>query len=228
LRALYLFAYNGVRSTLAGQGVVVMPFVIGLTGNIASGKTTVGRMLLELGAQRYIDADLLVHQLYEPGQPVYQAVVALFGPTIVDERGTLNRRALGEVVFNDPEALRRLERIVHPAVHSAIAAELQKLPDKAIAIVDAVKLLEGGSARFTHSRWLVICSPEEQLRRLIELRGFTEAEARARLQVQPPVEPKLKLVDEVIDNSGNLATTRAQVNAAFARFCRRFGLSVGG
>jgi len=203
-----------------------MPFVIGLTGNIASGKTTVGRLLLEQGAQRYIDADLLVHQLYEPGQPVYAAVVEAFGPGVVDTQGALNRRALGAIVFNDPEALRRLERIVHPAVHAAIAAELQQLPADAIAVVDAVKLIEGGSAQLAHSRWLVTCAPEEQLRRLIELRGLSEAEARARLLAQPPVEPRLKLVDEVIDNSGDLTATRAQVRAAFARFCARFAIAL--
>jgi dephospho-CoA kinase len=200
-----------------------MPLVIGLTGNIASGKTTVGAMLLKLGARRYIDADLLVHDLYEPGQAVYKAVVAAFGPGIVNAQGRLDRRALGAIVFDDPEALRRLEGIVHPAVHAAIAAALQTLPDDAIAIIDAVKLIEGGSARFAQSRWLVLCSPEEQLRRLITVRGFSEAEARARLQAQPPIAPKLELVDEVIDNSGSLAATRAQVEAAFTRFCARFG-----
>lgn len=199
-----------------------MPFTIGLTGNIASGKSTVGHMLLELGAQRYIDADLLVHQLYEPGHPIYQAVLAAFGPSILNSHGILDRKALGAIVFNDAEALRRLEGLVHPAVHAAIAAELQTLPENAIAIIDAVKLIEGGSARFTHSRWLVTCSPDEQLRRLVTLRGLTPAEAQARLQAQPPLEPKLQLVDEVIDNSSDLATTRTQVHAAFKRFCARF------
>ena len=93
-----------------------MPILLGLTGNIASGKTTVGQMLLELGAARYIDADQVVHQLYEPGQSIYTGVVAAFGNEILTPEGAIDRRALGNIVFNDAEALRRLEAIVHPAV----------------------------------------------------------------------------------------------------------------
>ncbi len=195
-----------------------MPVLLGLTGNIASGKTTVGKMLLELGAARYIDADLVVHQLYEPGRPIYAGVVAAFGKEILTPDGTIDRRGLGNIVFNDAEALRRLEAIVHPAVGAAIVAELQAASSDAALILDAVKLLEGGSGALCKSRWLVICDEEQQLRRLMERDGFSEEEARARLRAQPPIEPKLPLVDEVIDNSGTIAATRAQVEAAWARF----------
>jgi dephospho-CoA kinase len=195
-----------------------MPVLLGLTGNIASGKTTVGQMLLELGAARYIDADLLVHQLYEKGQPIYAGVVASFGEEILAQDGEIDRRKLGAIVFNAPAEMQKLEAIVHPAVGVAMTEELQQVEPDAIVILDAVKLLEGGSGALCKSKWLVICEEEQQLRRLIQRNGFSEEEARARLRAQPPIEPKRKLVDEVIDNSGTLEATRAQVEAAWARF----------
>ena len=195
-----------------------MPILLGLTGNIASGKTTVGQMLLELGAARYIDADQVVHQLYEPGQSIYAGVVAAFGNEILTPEGAIDRRRLGNIVFNDAEALRRLEAIVHPAVAGAVLAEIQTAAPDDILILDAVKLLEGGTGALCKSRWLVICAEEQQLQRLMNRNGFSEEEARARLRAQPLIEPKLPLVDEVIDNSGTLAATRARVEAAWARF----------
>lgn len=198
-----------------------MAVLLGLTGNIASGKTTVGHMLLELGAARYIDADQVVHQLYEPGQSIYAGVVAAFGEAILTPEGAIDRRRLGNIVFNDAEALRRLEAIVHPAVGAAIAAEIQTAAPDAVLILDAVKLLEGGTGALCKSRWLVVCAEEQQLRRLMERNGFSEEEARARLRAQPPIEPKLPLVDEVIDNSGAPEATRAQVEAAWERFQQR-------
>lgn len=195
-----------------------MAVLLGITGNIASGKTTVGHMLLELGAARYIDADQVVHQLYEPGQPIYAGVVAAFGEEILTPEGVIDRRKLGNIVFNDAGALRRLEAIVHPAVGMAVAAEIQTAAPEAVLILDAVKLLEGGTGALCKSRWLVVCAEEQQLRRLMERNGFSEEEARARLRAQPPIEPKLSLVDEVIDNSGALEATRAQVEAAWRRF----------
>src|SRR5215472_9303546 len=171
---------------------VSMAVLLGLTGNIASGKTTVGQMLLELGAARYIDADLLVHDLYAKGQPIHAGVVAAFGDGILAPDGEIDRRKLGAIVFDNPDELRRLEAIVHPAVHVAMAEELQKVAPEAVVVLDAVKLLEGGSAALCKSKWLVVCDEEQQLRRLIQRNGFTEAEARTRLRAQPPIEPKLK------------------------------------
>jgi dephospho-CoA kinase len=195
-----------------------MPLLLGLTGNIASGKTTVGKMLLELGAARYIDADEVVHRLYAKGQPIYTGVVAAFGEEILTPEGEIDRRKLGAIVFNDAEKLKQLEGIVHPAVGLALAQEIQTLPDEAVAVIDAVKLLEGGLGALCHKRWLVVCQERLQLKRLMGRDGFTEEEARARLRAQPPIKPKLKLVDEVIDNSRTLGHSRAQVKAAWARF----------
>jgi dephospho-CoA kinase len=199
-----------------------MPRIIGLTGNIACGKTSVGRMLLELGAERYIDADAVVHSLYESGQPIAVKVAEAFGDTVIAPDGSVDRKALGAVVFQNAEAMRCLERIVHPAVVVALLGKLATVRSSGIAVVDAVKLLEGGSGALSQSKWLVVCSEEQELARLMARNQLSEAEARVRISTQPAVAPKLALVDEVIDNSGPLEQTHLQVAAAFKRFCEKF------
>jgi dephospho-CoA kinase len=207
--------------------VFTMPRIIGLTGNIASGKTSVGRILLDLGAERYIDADALVHRLYGRGQPITQQIVEVFGASMLATDGSVDRRVLGAIVFRDPDALQQLERIVHPAVHLAMQAELSEVSATGIAILDAVKLLEGGSAAFCQSKWLVICPIEGQLARLMARNHMSEEEARARLQAQPDPIAKQALVDEVIDNGGTLSETRQQIIAAFERFTQKFPIAPG-
>jgi dephospho-CoA kinase len=199
-----------------------MPRIIGITGNIACGKTAVGQMLLHLGAERYIDADALVHRLYLKGQPVAVKIAEVFGPEVVAADGSIDRKALGTIVFQDAGAMRRLEGIVHPAVGQALLNELATISPSGIAVIDAVKLLEGGSGALCQSKWLIICSEEQELARLMARNGLSEEEARARIQAQPSVSARLPLVDEVIDNSGSLEETRRQVTAAFERFLNRF------
>jgi len=199
-----------------------MPRIIGITGNIACGKTTVGHMLLELGAERYIDADAVVHRLYLSGQPIAVKVAQAFGPAVVAADGSVDRKALGAVVFYDAEAMRRLEDIVHPAVSVAMANELASVSDNGIAVIDAVKLLEGGSGAFCQSKWLVVCPQEQELERLVTRSYMSEEEALSRIRAQPSVVDRLALVDEVIDNGRSLDETRRQVVAAFARFIERF------
>jgi len=199
-----------------------MPRIIGLTGNIACGKSVVGQMLLELGAERYIDADAVVHKLYENGQPIALKVAKAFGPAVIVPDGSVDRKALGSLVFQDAEAMRHLEAIVHPAVGMALVDELAAVSPSGIAIVDAVKLLEGGSGAFCQSKWLVICDEGQELARLIARNALSEEEALARIHAQPPVASRLSLVDEVIDNSGSLEETRRQVAAAFGRFISHF------
>jgi dephospho-CoA kinase len=202
-----------------------MSRILGITGNIACGKTAVGKMLLELGAEKYIDADALVHRLYLSGQPIAREVERAFGAEVMAADGSVDRKALGALVFGDEQALRRLEGIVHPAVGQAMLEELATVSSAGIAVIDAVKLLEGGSAALCQSTWLVVCPAEQELARLIARNGLSEEEARARVRAQPPVERRLPLVDEVIDNGGSLAETRQQVEAAFKRFCARFPAS---
>jgi dephospho-CoA kinase len=199
-----------------------MPRIIGLTGNIACGKTAVGHLLLEMGAERYIDADAVVHRLYESGQSIARRVAEAFGAKVISTDGSVNRQKLGDIVFHDPEEMKRLERIVHPAVGEALLEELAPVSETGIAIIDAVKLLEGGSGALCQSKWLVICPQEQQLARLMTRNTMSEEEALARIRAQTPASAKLALVDEVIDNGGALAETQHQVAAAFQRFCRRF------
>jgi dephospho-CoA kinase len=200
-----------------------MPYVLGLTGNIASGKTTIGLMLLELGATEYVDADLVVHKLYLPGQPLVAELAQAFGPGILDAAGGVDRRALGAIVFGDAARLRQLEGIVHPAVQSALVGRMRGLPPEGIGVLDAVKLVESGYAPLCHGLWLVTAPPEVQLRRMMETRGLSEAEARARLAAQPSLEGKRALATEVIENDGTLEELRRQVTAAWGRFVATLG-----
>ena len=202
-----------------------MPRILGITGNIACGKTAVGQMLLALGAERYIDADALVHQLYEKDQPVARRVAELFGSAVMAADGGVDRQALGAIVFHDTEAMKRLEQIVHPAVGEALLKELLGVSPDGIAVIDAVKLLEGGSGALCQSKWLVTCSEEQELKRLIARNHLSYEEAHARVRVQPPLSSRLALVDEIIDNSGTLEETQRQVSAAFDRFCKKFPIS---
>lgn len=199
-----------------------MARIIGVTGNIACGKTAVGQMLLELGAERYIDADAVVHKLYQSGQAIAVKVAEAFGPGVVAANGDIDRGVLGAVVFHNAEQMRRLEGIVHPAVSQALAEELAQVSPTGIVIIDAVKLLEGGSGKFCQSKWMVVCPEEVEYRRLMARNNLSPDEAWARIKAQPSIEKRLPLVDEVIDNSGSLDETRSQVEAAFKRFCEQF------
>ena len=195
-----------------------MPYILGLTGNIASGKTTVGLMLLELGAAVYEDADQVVHELYLPGQPLASRLADVFGSGILDADGGVDRQRLGAIVFGDPVALRRLEEEVHPAVQAALLERLRRIPPNGIGVLDAVKLVEAGYAPFCQGVWVVTCPAAVQLERLVRERGLTPAEARARLDAQPPLKPKLAAATEVIDNSVSLEQLRERVSAAWVRF----------
>lgn len=195
-----------------------MPYILGLTGNIASGKTTVGLMLLELGLSTYIDADTVVHELYLPGQPLPDALAAAFGPGVLDSAGGVNRRALGAIVFTSPERMRQLEAIVHPAVREALLNKMRALAPDATGALDAIKLVESGYAPFCHGLWIITCPPEIQLRRLTQERGLSEEEARARLAAQPPIDAKLPLATAVIHNDGSLENLRQHVTDAWRAF----------
>lgn len=187
--------------------------VIGLTGNIAVGKTTVCNILLGLGAQ-IIDADSLVHGLLRRGQAVHEQVVAAFGASILRPDGEIDRPALGRIVFADAAALARLEAIVHPAVEALIQAEIAA-SSAPVIVVDAVKLIESGLSARCDAVWVVTAQPEQQLARLTQQRGLSPADAWQRINAQPPQERKIAQADVVIDNSGDIAATEAQVRAAW-------------
>jgi len=198
-------------------------YLIGLTGNIACGKSTVIAMLRELGAQ-VIDADAVTHALQQPGQDVYRQIVAAFGTQIlVSPNGPINRPVLGAIVFSDPAQLKRLEQIVHPAVHAYIYQWLDVVATASdqpgVAVIDAIKLLEGGWKQVCDSIWVVTCPPEQQLMRLITTRGMEESEARRRITAQPAQSEKIAQADVLIDNSGSLVEIQQQVRAAWQRAC---------
>ncbi len=191
-----------------------MPYIIGLTGNIACGKSTVRGMIGAQGAAT-LDADALVHDLYMPGDPVYRAVVAAFGADILGMDAEIDRRALGRKVFGDPAALARLEGLTHPAVIERTWAWVarQTVP---VVVVDAVKLIEAGIADGCDAVWVVTCPLEEERRRLMTRPGMTVAEADRRLAAQAPEAAKIARASVVIDNGGSLDTTRAQIDRAWA------------
>jgi dephospho-CoA kinase len=190
------------------------PFVIGVTGNIACGKSTVMRCLEEHGVD-LIDADRVYHELIEPRRPLWQALHDRFGDVIIGADGTIDRRALGGIVFADPAALADLDRITHPAIIEAISDRISDLTVSRVA-VDAVKLIESGMTSLCDAVWLVDCDRDQQIARLMARNGMTSAEAERRVDAQPPIEPKRSLVDTVIDNGGTREQTCRHVVAALA------------
>lgn len=187
-------------------------FLLGLTGNIACGKSTVLGMLAERGAAT-IDADRVYHDLIGADSPLWRALIQRFGTGIVASDRAIDRRALARIVFDDPIALADLDRITHPAV----VAELHRrvgLTTAPLVVVDAVKLVESGFASECDAVWLVTCRPDQQVARMVARNGMTREEAEDRVAAQPPLAPKLPLVDLVIANDGSQLATHAQVDRA--------------
>lgn len=186
--------------------------IIGLTGNIATGKSTVLDYLRIKGAYS-IDADKLTHRTMQPGGLAYDAIVQTFGRDILAEDGTIQRAALGRIVFADPAALRRLEEIVHPAVFTLAQAELAQT-DAPVVVVEAIKLLEAKRLlTLCREVWVVTADPEVQLRRLSEERGMSEAEARQRMAAQSSQADKVMQATRVIVNNGSTEALYAQLDA---------------
>ncbi|NTW02747.1 MAG: dephospho-CoA kinase, partial [Oscillochloris sp.] len=205
------------------------PYLIGLTGGIACGKSTVVAMLAALGA-RTIDADRVTHRVQMPGTQVYQQIVAAFGPNIlIGQNGPIDRRRLGNVVFGDPTALQRLEKIIHPVVRAEIRAFIAEVEivggygtrmqpmSRPVVVIDAIKLIESGWAEQCQQIWVVTCDEAQQINRLMTTRGLREYEAVRRISAQPPQSSRVAIATVVIDNSGTQAHTRAQVDAAWQK-----------
>jgi dephospho-CoA kinase len=201
---------------------------LGLTGGIASGKSTVARMLREMGVA-VIDADSLAHKLIEPGQPAYDQVVQKFGPSILDPHSRVDRTKLATVVFADRAKLDALNAIVHPRVKLAIVRQLEEWAREGtrdVAFVEAALLVEAGYLKELDGLVVAWSTPEQQLERL-RARGLREDEAQRRIAAQMPVAEKLKLATEKIDCSGSIDETRRQVQAVVARIYRRGKLGSG-
>jgi dephospho-CoA kinase len=187
--------------------------LVGLTGGVATGKSTVSAMFRAMGCV-IIDADLLAREVVEPGQPAYREIVEAFGPGVLQPDGGLDRKALGAVVFADSARRRRLEAITHPRIRERFAARLAELAGQGfdgIVIFDAPVMIESGNYR-TMDRLVVVTSDEaSQVARQQARDVLGEAGARRRIESQMPLAEKARLADYVVDNSGDLAATEAQV-----------------
>jgi len=192
------------------------PYVIGLTGNIATGKSTVGKLLSRLGAE-HIDADRLAHQLMARGRPAWEKIAATFGAGILRPDGTIDRGKLGSIVFSDADALARLEAIVHPDVIER-TRQLIAASTAPVAVIEAIKLIESGMvSQLCAALWVVTASRDVRIGRLMEQRDLSYADAVLRVDAQPPQEDKVARADVVIDNDGSIAATVRQVEQAWAK-----------
>ncbi|UOW00481.1 dephospho-CoA kinase [Agrococcus sp. SCSIO52902] len=195
-----------------------MPLVA-LTGGIASGKSTIAGRLAELGAV-VVDADAVVRELQQPGEPVLAAIAEAFGPQVLRADGSLDRAALGAVVFADDAARRRLNAIVHPAVSAESGRRFRAAleADPAAVVVYDVPLLVEARPDDPWDLVVVAHAPEDiRVQRLVALRGMTEADARARVASQASDERRLAIADVVIDTGGDLDATVAQTDALWRR-----------
>ena len=195
--------------------------LIGLTGGVGSGKSTVAGMLLELGAL-LIDADQATHEVYAPGTPGFDAVVREFGPEFVRD-GAIDRRLLGGLIFADEEARQRLNAIVHPLVRDWMAERTREAFERGAEIVvqDVPLLYESGLEGLFSSVLLVWAPPETQLERLVRGRGLPAGRAQAMIAAQMPIDEKRRRSHHVIDNSGSVEETRKQVEEIWAQMSGR-------
>jgi len=195
-------------------------YLIGLTGGIASGKSVVGKRLAELGAV-HVDADVLAREVVEPGTPGLAAIAERFGPSVIAEDGSLNRPALGAIIFADPDERSALNAITHPAVWNR-AKELFEQADAAdpaaVVVYDVPLLVEASDGRPMKFDLVVVvnASTETRLTRLIELRGLTREEALHRLNSQATDTERLAIADVVIDSNGTLEETLRQADELWA------------
>jgi dephospho-CoA kinase len=189
--------------------------LIGLTGGIGSGKSTVSSSLARRGAV-VIDADAITRELQAPGQPVLEAMVERFGADILRADGTLDRQRVADLVFNDAAALADLNAIVHPAVGAELARQMEAEADTDhVVILDVPLLVESGRGDLA-GLIVVDLDPDEAVRRLVEHRGFSEDDARSRIARQASREERLAHADLVLDNSGSVADLEAQLDDCWA------------
>ena len=190
---------------------------VGLTGGIASGKSTVAKIFEDKGAY-LIDFDALAHFAEEPDQLAWKAIVEVFGRDILNEDGTINRAKLGQIVFADQEKLSRINSIVHPAVFELWRRRIEDIREmnpRAIVVSDVPLLIEVSVQHLFDVVILVYVSPEDQIKRLRERNEYSRKDAESRLDTQMPIDEKIPYADYVIDNKGPIETTRSVVNAVW-------------
>ena len=187
---------------------------IGLTGGIATGKSSAARLLEQHHGLPVLDADLYARQALEPGQPATEAVLERFGPGVVSSGGVVDRRALGAIVFNNQDERRWLEQLVHPIVRQRFDQELVQLDTNPAVVLMIPLLFESGLEALCSETWLVDCDESQQLQRLMARDQLNEAEAQARMDAQWPLARKRSLADVLISNRGDAAALNAQLAAA--------------
>jgi dephospho-CoA kinase len=187
--------------------------VIGLTGGIASGKSTVSQYLRELGAH-IIDADILARQIVEPGEPAWKDIIEYFGPEVKSPDGRIDRVRLGEKVFSDPTSREALNRMTHPRVIQKtreLMDEVRRLDPEGVVVVEAPLLIEAGMVSLVDEVWLVSLGTEAQLERLVQRDRLDEVQAERRIRSQMPLEEKRRYARRIIDNQGSAEESRDQV-----------------
>jgi dephospho-CoA kinase len=193
-------------------------FLVALTGGIASGKTTVGRMLVDKGAF-LVESDALARKVVEKGSEAYREIVEHFGESILDPQENIDRAKLGAVVFNDPSEREFLNRVTHPRILQLMASEIERIRvetgDRAIVVLDIPLLVEAGVAGAFDFTLVVDASPETQEERLVRDRGLSREDARARIASQASREERLRVADFVVRNEGSLVDLEREVERAW-------------
>lgn len=193
--------------------------VVGLTGNIATGKSSVLRMAAENGALT-LDADKIVHEILEHDPSVQAAIAVAFGSQVRKPDGRIDRAALAAIVFSDTAALRDLEMMLHPAVRTEIIQRVNESRAR-VVFIEAIKLLEGPLVNDCNAVWVTACSPVRQLERLMICRGMDDQTAAMRVNAQPPAAEKVARANVVINTDGDMADTRLQFEAAWAQLIKQ-------
>jgi dephospho-CoA kinase len=186
--------------------------VIGLTGGIGSGKSTILQYLAELGAI-IMDADKVGHEVFQPGTEGWNDVVATFGKEVIDAAGEVDRKKLGEIVFNSPEALHKLNQIVHPRAHEIAKSRLNEYRQQGVEVVvfEVILLIEAGWTDLVNEVWVAVADEDTVVKRLKRQRGMSEEEILARIHSQMTQEEWIKHADVVVENNGDIDELKAKV-----------------
>ena len=192
--------------------------VIGLTGGIASGKSTVAKMLSELGAV-VIDADKVGHEVFRPHTEAWRKVVAAFGKDILGQNEAIDRSKLAQLVFNDPKALKRLNSIMHPLMHEIVREKIEGLRREGteVVVLEATLLIEAKWTDLVEQVWVTITPEDAVVNRLVSQKGFAEEQAEARIKSQTPISQRAKRADVVIRNDSDIATLRKKVEGLWQK-----------
>ncbi len=195
-----------------------MTKVIGLTGGIGSGKSTVSQYLAELGA-KIIDADKVGHEVFKPNTEAWREVVATFGEEILNLSGEIDRKKLGEMVFGNPESLLQLNKIMHPRMLDMIEAQIEEYRQQGIdmVVLEAAALIEANWTSYVDEVWVTVAPKSAVLERLKEQRGLEEEQTLARIHSQLSAEERMKHADVVINNDGDLNEVKAKVRELWER-----------